>query len=192
MKGIRENLYLLLPAAMAMGMYGLVYVEDRYVAAFVLLFWAAILSGMRLLDSKESRRLATCVTLVVVILFAPKILGATASDLIGSLDRSAHQQWEVAEGLRKMGVQPGDKVATIGSGFKAYWARLARVSIVAEIPREGVDSFWAASPSAQSQVMPIFAKTGAKVVVAEKMPSFVLVSGWQRIGTTDYYRYLLH
>jgi hypothetical protein len=57
----------------------------------------------------------------------------------------------IAEDLRKMGVGPREAVAVIGDGEYAYWAHLAGLRIVAEVPRNaewkgGRDStaaFWA-------------------------------------------------
>ena len=36
-----------------------------------------------------------------------------------------------------------------------------------------------------------FARTGAKILVAEKVPSTAPVAGWTRIDQTDYYAYPL-
>ena len=49
-------------------------------------------------------------------------------------DGSAAVHWEVATGLRRLGVARGDRVTVVGSGLgAARWARLARVKIVAEL-----------------------------------------------------------
>jgi hypothetical protein len=67
----------------------------------------------------------------------------------------------------------------VGWTFDAYWARLARVSIVAEIPR--AQEFWGADPSVQAQAIGAIALTGAKVIVAVGAPPD-LPFGWRRIG----------
>ena len=59
-------------------------------------------------------------------------------------DSPAHIQRYVAEFLHHIGIQPGDKVASIGRTFDATWAHLAQVKIVAEIPRRDEHEFWAA------------------------------------------------
>jgi hypothetical protein len=100
-------------------------------------------------------------------------------------------QYQVAEGLNRMGVRSGDKVAFIGNSFKASWARLARVKIVAEIPIRQVANFWAADNSIKSQVIKTFVTTGAKVIVVERVPSVVSTPDWKRIGNTSYHAYML-
>ena len=75
----------------------------------------------------------------------------------------------------------------IGHSPEAYWARLARVRIVAEIPEWGVENFWAADPDIKQRVLETFARTGAKVIIAERVPASPSTSAWQRIAQTDYY-----
>ena len=87
-------------------------------------------------------------------------------------------------------------MATLGA-IPYYWARLARVKIVAEVPNQEVDKFWAGGPSVQLRVLRAFARTEPKVIVGspeampghqpEGIPQFVLDMGWQKIGGTDYY-----
>ena len=179
-------------------MFSLIRVEPRYIGPFVVLLWMAAFSGVRLPDSQESRRLVVGVitamlTVMMITVGSSLALGArsTARHLIRGENPWPHVQWQVAHGLNRMGVQPGDKVAFIGYSFGAYWARLARVQIVAEIPSRDVDSFWAADPFVKSQVIKTFARTGAKVIVTEKLPSYVSTSSWQKIGDTDYYASIL-
>ena len=88
-----------------------------------------------------------------------------------------------------MGVQAGDTIATVGSAFSAYWARLARVQIVAELPDE--QGFWDAAPSVQSRIIKAFADTGVKAIVAQTAPGYAPTIGWQRLRNTHYHAYLL-
>jgi hypothetical protein len=200
-KDIAEHWSLLVPAVAALGIYAPVYIEPRYVGAYVVLIWMGVACGVRLPNSPESSRLVACMTiamlttLMIVIgsLTAPKAY-STARDLLRGLDASVHVQWQVADGLSQLGVQAGDKVAILGQGtpkLDAHWARLARVRIVAEIPSPDVHYFWAADPMVKSQVIETFARTGAKVIVAEAVPRRISTAGWQRIGNTDYLAYLL-
>jgi hypothetical protein len=98
---------------------------------------------------------------------------------------------QVAQTLHNLGIDPGDKVAIIGYGFDSFWARLARVRIVAEMLSYEADAFWEGDPSFQAEVLQAFASTGAKAIVAENVPSHVSLSGWHRIGSSNYYVYVL-
>ncbi len=179
------------PAVAALAIYAMVHVEARHVAPFLVLLWAGLFSGLTIPAFAGSRRFVRSVALAVVFIMGARLAKSAGHDLLLVLRPPAHVAWEVADGLQGMGVQPGDKVASIGTTIFAYWARLARVTIVAEIPPQGVKEFWAASSEVQARAVQAFAKTGAKVVVTDAPPPVVSHPGWQRIGRTDYYAYVL-
>jgi hypothetical protein len=106
------------------------------------------------------------------------------------LGATAAQQVAVAERLRTMGIEPGDHVALIGDGFDAaYWARLEKVRIVAEVPNletgDSTDAYWNSSPETERAVLNVLKSTGAKAVIADTPPS-VLPLGWVQIGNTGH------
>ena len=189
---------LLIPHLAAFTIYLLTCLRPRYLGAFVVLFWMGLFSGLHLPDSPDSKKLVECTTVAMVtvmmiaIAFSPALMAfSRAGELIAGRNPWPHPHYQVAEGLNRMGVRSGDKVASLGTSFKAYWARLARVKIVAEIPSGHVRDFWAAGSSGRSQVMEAFASTGARVVVAQNIPTLSSARGWQRIGNTGHYAYLL-
>ncbi|HEX8475460.1 MAG TPA: hypothetical protein VF666_15635 [Pyrinomonadaceae bacterium] len=205
LKRLAEQWYLLLPALAAMGMYALVRVEARYVAVFIVLLALGLFSGVRLAERRAGERLAACIAVVVasvlLVGFVPSTFVAARSlvhNLTRGEDVSDSPHWQVAEGLKRMDVERDDEVASIGYGFNALWARLARVRIVAEItsgsleaPATDVEEFWAADSSAQTRIIELFARTGAKVVVADSAPDGASASGWQRVNDTKYHVYVL-
>ncbi len=179
---------LLIPAVIALGMYSIIYVLPRYVAPFIVLLWLGILSAIRLHDSEESKRLLNHVSIIIVLV----LMMITPKHLI--VERSSPpplMQPQVAAALNKMGVLPGDKVASIGYSFPHFWARLARVQIVAEIPSDDAKFFWEADSKVQSEVIRAFKSTGAKAVVTGLMKHNIPPSGWQRIENSDYFIYML-
>ena len=117
--------------------------------------------------------------------------GVSSSKSVGVKYRSPGWPGEVAQQLHRLGVQPGDDVAVIGYAFESYWARLARVKIVAEMFGWEADPFWRGSPSFQSRIIEAFRSTGAKAIVAEDVPPYARFKGWQQINDTNYYIYLL-
>jgi hypothetical protein len=147
-------------------------------------------SGVRMPDAPAAKHLIACVSaaMVVSLLLTVSLLTLrTVTSSSGGWDVS----WQVAEGLHQMGLQPGDQVACIGDSATAYWARLARVRIVAEIPLPEAGDFWAADPVVKVHVLEMFAKTGAQMVVTEQVPRPARASGWQQIGQTNHYAYPL-
>lgn len=189
---------LIIPALAGMGLYLLVNVQGRYVAPFIVLLWLALFSAIRLHVTSESPRLIKAITiaLVSVITFttvasSSSEVALTARSFIAGEDRSKHEQWQVAEGLQAIGVAPGDQVAVIGFPIRSFWAHLAELRIIAELPTADAGVFWEANPTLKDEVIQAFARTGAKVIVAETPPAGVDLNGWQKIGATDYYYFLL-
>jgi hypothetical protein len=191
-------------ALLALGMYALVHVQSRYIGAFVVLLWADLLAAVRLPASLEARRLLAFVGAIMssfmfinIAAFnvegVRKLAGFGNGNQVTSSEKSDSSRWaeEVAEELHRLGIRPGDKIAVIGYAFDSFWARLARVRIVAEMFDWKADPFWSGGPSLQSEVFRAFAGTGAKAIVAERVPSYVTPNGWHRVGNSSYYIYVL-
>jgi len=206
--------FLLVPALAALCMYSLVFVETRYIAPFVTVLLLGIMAGIHLPRSITSGSLLMILPVVAVTMCFDAMGRKTLEDsyvaireLINREEAFPNEAWQVAEGLKRMGVQQGDKVAWIGDLFNTYWARLARVKIVAEIPgrytRLGNFSspfwindseqkrFWQGDAAVKSRVIQAFADTGARIIVAHDVSEEASTDGWRRIGKTDYYVYFL-
>ena len=210
------------PALVALAMYAFIHLEARYIAPFMPLLWLGVVSGIRLPVGAPMRTAAVVLAVVLLMHLVPtSILAAQEAYSIGremvvpGMSRGANRHLRVAEGLGQMGVAPGDRVAVIGPGIRAYWAWLARVRIVAEVPVWAVQDFWAADAQVQRAILDRFAEAGAKFVVyhpdtamdqsveagakfvgndvtdsrsdAPPVPAGLQAMGWQRIEKTDYY-----
>lgn len=185
-----------LPSLGALIMYAFVVVKQRYVSGFalVLVFW--ILSSVRISFAREEvfrkRALLAAILAPAMALLWPVTLNLR--DLIqypnvgvvGGFGRSPYDQQVVADGLRDMGISPGTQVASIGSGLEAYWAHLAQVRIIAEIPENGA-SFVAVDPLRRREVLNKFLELGAKAVVTKNAEVARSTEGWREIGQTQYY-----
>ncbi|HJR06499.1 MAG TPA: hypothetical protein VJ842_04510 [Pyrinomonadaceae bacterium] len=195
--------FLLAPALIASGFYMLVHFEQRYFAPFVVMIGMSLFAAVRLPRTVESKRLVAALVFVTLAMFALSVgyYGArefysTLRDLApGRNGARADVQWQVAEELRRLGVAPNERVASIGNTMFNAWPRLARVRVVAEIStRTGgdVEKFWAGDAALKARVVETFARTGARLIVAEGIPEWANAKdGWQRIGATNYYVYFL-
>ncbi|HEY0101136.1 MAG TPA: hypothetical protein VGB76_19580, partial [Pyrinomonadaceae bacterium] len=195
--------FLLLPPLVASGFYLLVHFEQRYFAPFVVVIGMSLFASLRVPRSPEASRLVAALVFVTLAMFALSVgyysareLYSTVRDLApGRTAARADVQWQVADELSRMGVGRGESVASIGNTMFNTWPRLARVRVVAEIStRTGgdVEKFWAADAALKAKVIETFARTGAKVIVAEGIPQWSSQpDGWQKIGTTNYYVYFL-
>jgi len=193
-RDLLENWIVFLPSLAALGMFSLVHVEPRYIGGFIALLWIGILSSVRLPNSPDSKRLTSAATLVMIIVvslsLAPKAISGFRN-LIAGEKPSSQIQWQIAKGLRQIGAQPGDRIAFIGDAQVAYWARLAKVQIIAEIPYKEADKFWQADYSVKSEAIKKLESTGAKMIVTDRRPGFNAESGWLPIGQTNHFVYSL-
>jgi 4-amino-4-deoxy-L-arabinose transferase-like glycosyltransferase len=190
---------LIVPAIAGLGLYALVNVQGRYVAPFLVLLWLALIMAIRLYHAPDVLRFMRSITLVMVaaivlttIASSSGEIALTVRQLVRGENEVAHEQWQIAEGLRETGVAPSDKVAFIGDSFRAFWAHLLGVRVVAEIRRDKVPDFWQADSAVKGEVINAFARAGVKAIVAENPPAGVDLSGWQKIRETNYYVHLLN
>jgi hypothetical protein len=194
-----RNWLLILPAAAGFGLYALVLVADRYIGIFMLLFWAVVLANIRLPANRTNASL-------VKILSTTAVLGLLAVIFLFNLEgigrlnpppgpsqsiQAGPPEWPgvVAMELQQRGIQPSDRVGVIGYAYDSFWARLARVTIVAEMLAEDAGNFWTGDEALQSRVVEAFARSGASAIVAENVPSYANLNGWHQVEDSNYYIY---
>lgn len=187
---------LLMPAFTALGLFLIVgYLEFRHTAPWLVLMWLGLFGGCRP-NNPEDQRLARHVIFAVVFFLAIYVCHSTARELEQGLrplftsGQSSHPQWEVADGLQQMGIRSGEQVAYLRSSNRVDWARLARVQIISEIPPSDVMRFWTADADEKSAVIETLFGTGVRAIIAEA-PPHASMAGWQRIGQTEYYVWML-
>ena len=199
-KDIAMSWYLLVPALAGVAMYMQVYLEPRFIGSMITLWVIGLFASVRLPQSTESRRLVACVTIIIVAMFGLTVGPSNARAVYTSVREISHGQdtapdvyWQIAEELKRMGLKPEDKVASLSysNNDNVYWSRLARVQIVAEMfsdaYRKDEDDFWTADQAVRARVVQTFGKAGANLIVANSAPALAAAEGWQRIGNTDHY-----
>ncbi|HVH59664.1 MAG TPA: hypothetical protein VM709_05000, partial [Candidatus Sulfotelmatobacter sp.] len=124
---------------------------------------------------------------VVILALALAVAWPVARDLRDTLANRPDEPWEVAVGLHEMGIPPGTRVGTIGTGLGAYWAHLTGVKIIAEVPENDQKSFWAADSARKEEALRKFSELGAKAVVMKNSSAEQAIDGWQQVGQTHYY-----
>jgi hypothetical protein len=184
---ILKNWPLLAMCFVAMGLYLLVLVESRYVAAYMGVLWLIIIFGVRL--TTEQLRIAQYLVLSVVVTILISIAYSTGHGLRsgdpGIPAYSAANQISIADALEKMGVKAGDRIAVAGDGNWAYWARAGKLKIVSTIMSPDLPAFWSAGPDQRENIYHLFYSTGAKAVVSMSPP--VAGEHWEKIGDSDFY-----
>jgi hypothetical protein len=180
------------PAVCGIGLYSLVVVEPRYVAALFCLLWIAGFSGVRLPASSGSQVLVAgaiiCVALTSCLITGWQISQEFSGSIFAENHVATPVDREAAEALIAAGLKPGDRLAVIGerlvpSQEAAYVSRLARLQIVAELTKPG--EFWSATASVKASFAAAFASAGARAILTLRPPR--IEPGWERLGKTDYY-----
>lgn len=195
---------LALIAAGIFGFYGIVSAEGRYIGAFVVLFFADVMADIRLGgDLARSRLLVNQVGGIMLVTLALNILFFNIGGLLDlnagqaggpvntgvQANRSPGSPLEIAQYLQDAGVAPGTKIGIIGDAFTAFYARLARVRIAAELQVKEAPGFFYGSPGLQSQVIAAFSAASVDVIVSENTPNNVTLPGWQQLGNSNYFIY---
>jgi len=197
LEGVASNYVLLLPSLIAFGIFGLMQAEGRYVGSYVALFIMGIVSGVRLHKGSGSARWIR--PLVLAMLIGPVVNVMHGAGSYIKFEWRVRQglqtprcllDWEVSQALQSSGIKEGDRVASLGTSYGAYWARLAKTHIVAEAP--DADQFWTAPPASQQRVLKAFQTVGVRAVVGQTDQPEKAGAGWRQVGRTDYYVYLLN
>jgi hypothetical protein len=183
--------YLWAPTLAAFTIYGILWVEWRYLAQFLVLFWGAALTLVRLPEGRDGHRFIRAVITVVVTLMSVRVAVNFAGDTIRGR-QAAELQMKIAEGLAAKGMLPGEKVAVIEGAWADGCEKLARISVVAVIPDGEDHKFWSADPAKRTQIYQVLAKTGANVLIAPEIPDWASTMGWERIASTPVYVFYLN
>jgi hypothetical protein len=210
-RGLDGRLALVAVALVAFALYALVYVEGRYLGPFVVLFWAGLLARSSLSRGRGSSRLAQVSGWLLVLFLLVQLAAFNAAFLTAFLGleispprgptagepavaaatpeggRVAGSPAEIAAGLRELGIAPGDRIGFVGYAFGAYFARLGRMQIVAQIRSQDAERLWNAPPSRRQAALEAFARAGAKAVVTDGVPVGGPPDGWVRVGETGHW-----
>lgn len=160
--------------------------QTRYIAPFVLMLFVFVLISVDVNGSLSRKILSGMVILTVILantalLFQPSFKRRTIEYPVKNI-RNYH--WKVADNLGKMGVKAGDKVAVVGlEDEELYWARLAKVKIVAAISYD----YYSSSRRRQAIALNVLKNAGVKAVIIPSLPVWVSVSDVKKLGS-DWYK----
>ncbi len=174
---------LILPCVIALAAYALVYVEERYAAPFLALFWAGVLAAILRPSAVRLSRIFFAFSLAAALIVG----GTVARHIVHDFQQfsQSNRPWRAAQAMQQYGLRPGDAIAYVGEPDFAFWAHSMDVRIVAHV--ENYPQFWAADPATQARVLAAFATTPASFAVADNMPAAVPPPGWQPVGDTGYF-----
>jgi len=173
-----------------------VYSDYRYLAgSYALIGFALVAAAWQIL---VPRRAALASVLGIPALTAMFLMGVYFRDMIpqfiaeltGNEVPPGYFDVQVAQGLRRQGLQPGDRVAYIGfAALGAAHVGLDRAHIVASVPETvqhndtiwgrpylcsfpKPDEFWRSSPETKQRAFEAFRSVGAKWIIADCVPKW--------------------
>jgi hypothetical protein len=171
-----------LPVAAAVSLYLLMWVEHRYLAQFLVVWWGAILALVRLPGAAgQGARLLSVGFAVILLMLVVHVADDFANDFVVGR-QEAKTEMQIAKGLSANGVRPEDKIAVIDASAGEDWQKLLNLSVVAEIPGDEQNEFWSLSPERRAQMFHALARSGAKVLVAPNAPNWAPASGWIKLA----------
>ena len=182
--------FLWAPPLVACLSYALVLVEGRYVAPFVVILWAVALLALSA-AARAPRRLFVALVLAVLCVTGLRFVKLAQSDLFAIAAHPRNLDAEVALALRRLGLLPGDRIASLGAPTETHWARQAGLSIVAEIPKGDENIFWMSAPEKKQELFQLLAGSGAKFLVAPEPALVAAREGWIPLGATGFSAYRL-
>ena len=135
----------------------------------------------------------TLVAGITVFHLMLSVLAAGSRTLASVVAPASHLHWQVARGLHASGVPQGSKVTIMGGTAYSYWARLARVRIVAEIQEKFASEFWGASDERKGEVVARLQAIGVRAIVVHPRarPGVPIPDGgglwrWSDLDGTEY------
>ena len=181
---IRHGDWLILWPAGALILYAAVHVEARYIGGFMILFWIEILSiGLR------STRIAAhgaIVAIIGIILLTPATLRlALAGERIVTnvINPMPTGEATVARTLNSLGVHEGDGILVVGETYEPYYAWIAGLRVVAQVPDQ--NELWALNTSDFQNWTATVAHSGAKAMVAIDRPAFANQVSWHDLPVSS-------
>jgi hypothetical protein len=159
--------------------------QTRYLGPFIVLLFVGLLASVR--PSSSRGRLVSAISVGLALAAFLTLSFRLGVDVERAPAGRGSRSWDVARGLQEAGLPAGSMVALLGPNDDCYWARLARLRIVAELQ---TPEFWQADGPTRGEVLRRLRATGATAIVSPpgvRRPGNMAAKGWQRIGGTAHY-----
>jgi 4-amino-4-deoxy-L-arabinose transferase-like glycosyltransferase len=192
----RQWVLLAVPVA-GVAMFSLVHTERRYVAPFIGLILLGLFTAVSIRNSARAQGTVSWLMVALALFLMLHMSAARAGELRALREAAAggaradDTSWKVSSILRQEGLQPGDQIAwirpnVVTSTDNYWWARLAKLQIIAEIPNDG-NEFWTANEITRSAALQSLSQTGVKAAVVSNVPPQANLQSFVPVGSTGYY-----
>ena len=182
----KELFWVWLPCFAAFAMYAIVHAEERFLSGFALMLLMWFMSSVRFSES-SGRQFRRRMILLAGAAPALAIGWAVAHDIYRVVRDEPYEPWAVSQEIHRMGIPAGTEVGYIGTGLDAYWAHLASVRIIAEVPDGEEPRYVAADAARRRQLLALFSSVGAKFVITKNAAVANPADGWRPIPGTRHF-----
>jgi hypothetical protein len=168
--------------------YSLVNSEARLVGFWIALAAISLLAGTSLDQRFEriGRGAVHLISIICIISVLTYVIDQSFSRRPDRGLRARDIQGDVAKALHDLGIPRGGKVGLIGDESDIYWARLARVQIVAQVPLSDAPAYWSLSDGARDDIDRWIGMTGSSALVASWTSPAVPLDGWTPVAGSQY------
>lgn len=169
-------------------MYAVVHAESRFLGAFFVLFWLQLYRVLwrSVADVVRAVVLGT-VTCTLLILLTVSAVAAGARTVRSMMRLDQPEYVQVAMALQAAGVRRGDRLATVGNAFDAYYARYVGARVTAHIVEASEVRYLSAEDL--GRVRERLASIGVKALVTTERPVNATSDGWKDIMVSGSPRY---
>jgi hypothetical protein len=219
LRALQATWILWLPAFAGLAMYAPVITimlgSGRYIASFVILLAASTIASLAL--QKGNKASLSLILLILITYPLLDLFGEVTTDVKLAMKVPSYRSWHIAQELLRRGVQPGSRVAVLGSEQKQgsyrcapmapplvneqqawyYWARLAGARVVAQITLDDCkdasllnqEDYLKASPAERAELYRKLKSLGVKAIVYNPANRTDLLSAGCRQNDADLLEY---
>ncbi len=168
--------------------YSLLHSEARLIGFWIALGSISLLAGITLdaRHEKIGKGIVQLIAIISAISVVTYVLDQTFSPRPDRGLNARDIQSDVAKALRGIGLRQGDRVGLVGDESDIYWARLAHVQIVAQIPLADAPTYWSLSDGARDDINRWMGMAGAVAVVASWTSPPAPIEGWTPVPGSRY------
>ena len=168
--------------------YSLLHSEARLVGFWIALGSVSLLAGTTLDQryQKIGKGVIHLISTISVISVVTYVLDQSFSSRPDRGLNARDIQGSVANALQNMGIPKGGRVGLIGDESDIYWARLARVQIVGQVPLSDAPAYWSLSDGARDDINRWIGMTGASALVASWTAPATPLEGWTPVPGSRY------
>lgn len=176
------TLWLLIWPVTAMAIYALVHTEKRFLPAFFILFWLVFYHHFISVVIKPLSTIVLWIVLIATITAMIFILSSRVFPLMQQMNQPHYRpEYEImADVLTKIGLKPGDKIASIGPDSNYFFAHVDGLHIAVQITDD--NDYWNLDSEKRRNLLESLKSYGIKAITSINKPPQITEGDWQHFS----------